>query len=285
MTARLQGIHRYPVKSLLGEDLPSVTLGQSGIPGDRAWATRDEVRGGIRGAKKIPELMALRARYAEEPKLDSPAPAAEITAPSGERFLTNDPDAASKLSQAIGHEVTLWPLLPADQLEHYKRGAPDDPDFMAELRATFAREPDEPLPDLGAFPPEILQYESPPGTYFDAYPLLIISTASLRSMQAVSGESQIDVRRFRPNLVVDLDEEAGFPEEAWNGKPVRIGGAVVQIEMVCPRCVMTTHGFADLPKDPKIMRSLVQNNGGNLGVYASVLEAGSVKLGDAVEVS
>ncbi len=281
--ATIRSIHRYPVKSLQGETLERVRLGSKGIPGDRAWATRDEARGGIRGAKKIPALMECAARYLEEPG-DGPAPAAEITPKQGEPFLTSDPDASLRLAKAIGHEVTLWPLLPADQLDHYRRGAPDDPDFMQELRGIFAREPDEPLPDIGAFPPEILQYESPPGTYFDAYPLLLVSESSLRSMQAAAGDSVFDVRRFRPNLLVDCGDAAGYPEEEWAGKRARIGSALLQVEIVCPRCVMTTHGFSDLPKDPTIMRTLVRENGGNLGIYASVVEPGVVAAGDAIEL-
>jgi hypothetical protein len=281
MSATIRSIHRYPVKSLLGETLERALLGENGIPGDRAWATRDEVRGGIRGAKKIPALMECSARYLEEPG-SGPAPAAEITPREGASFLTSDPEASQRLTKAIGHEVSLWPLLPADQLEHYQRGAPDSEDFMEELRATFGREPDEPLPDLGAFPPELLQYESPPGTYFDAYPLLLISENGLRAMAATAGDSVFDVRRFRPNLLLDCGEAAGFPEHEWAGQRARVGEALLQFELVCPRCVMTTHGFADLPKDPTIMRSLVRETGGNLGIYANVVEPGVVSAGDTL---
>lgn len=281
MSATIRSIHRYPVKSLLGETLERALLGEKGIPGDRAWATRDEVRGGIRGAKKIPALMECAARYLEEPG-DGPAPAAEITPKEGTPFLTSDPEASQRLTKAIGHEVSLWPLLPADKLEHYQRGAPDHEDFMEELRTLFARLPDEPLPDLGAFPPELLQYESPPGTYFDAYPLLLISENGLRAMSAAAGDSVFDIRRFRPNLLLDCGEAAGFPEHEWAGKRARVGEALLQFELVCPRCVMTTHGFSDLPKDPTIMRSLVRETGGNLGIYATVIEPGAVSTGDPI---
>ena len=60
-------IRRYPVKSMEGEVLDAVELSAGGLPGDRAWAVRDEVRGGIRGAKKIPALMRLSSRYADKP--------------------------------------------------------------------------------------------------------------------------------------------------------------------------------------------------------------------------
>ena len=63
-------LYRYPVKSMAGERLDEVLLGPKGVLGDRAWAVRDEVRGGIRGAKKIPALMGLRARYPAPPEAE-----------------------------------------------------------------------------------------------------------------------------------------------------------------------------------------------------------------------
>ena len=66
------------------------------------------------------------------------------------------------------------------------------------------------------------------------------------------------------------------------GSTIQIGEARFKVEMECPRCVMTTHPMGDLPKDPQIMRSLVQENGGNLGVYASLVAPGRIRPGDAV---
>jgi uncharacterized protein YcbX len=276
----LEAIHRYPVKSMLGESLSRTSLGEKGMPGDRAWAVRDEVRGGIQGGKKLPGLMSCAARYLEEPGTgDAPAP--EIELPSGEVLRASDPDAAKRIGEAIAHEISLWPLLPADALEHYRRVAPDNDDMVEELRAIFGREPDEPLPDLGKFPPEIFEFQSPPGSYFDLYPLLVMTRQSLETLAACAPESRIDVRRFRPNLLVSA-EGGDFPELAWVGKRVQIGKAVIAVEMECPRCVMTTHGFADLPKDPNVMRKLVQNAEGNLGVYATVETPGEIRAGDPV---
>ena len=141
------------------------------------------------------------------------------------------------------------------------------------------------MPDLAAFPPEILEYESPPGTYFDAFPLLIMTRQTLQTMQARQPESQFDVRRFRPNLLLDnTDTSSDFPEQAWVGRRLKLGSAVLKAEMACPRCAMTTHGFDDLPKDPKIMRALVRENAGNLGLYASVEVPGEASLNDTLIV-
>ena len=275
-TASVASIYRYPVKSMMGETLSEADIGEAGIPSDRGWAVRDEKRGGIRGGKKIPQLMTLAAKSGTVAPLITAADGGSASA-SSERI--ND-----WLSGKLNHPVTLWPLLPADQLDHYRRGAPDTEDFEQELRAVFGRLPDEPLPDLAGFE-ELLEFESPPGTYFDAFPISIISQQSLNTMNQLEGESRFDVRRFRPNLLVDVPgSDHPFPEQAWVGKTLAIGSVTLKIDTTCPRCAMTTRGFDDLPQDPQIMRKLVANSEGNLGIYASVVKVGKVATGDSVTV-
>lgn len=275
-TASVATVYRYPVKSMMGETLSEADIGEAGIPGDRGWAVRDEKRGGIRGGKKIPQLMTLAAKSGTAAPL--------ITAADGNSASASYERINDWLSDKLNHPVTLWPLLPADQLDHYRRGAPDTEDFEQELRAVFGRLPDEPLPDLAGFE-ELLEFESPPGTYFDAFPISIISQQSLNTMNQLEGESRFDVRRFRPNLLVDiLGSDHPFPEQAWVGKTLAIGSVTLKIDTTCPRCAMTTHGFDDLPQDPQIMRNLVANSEGNLGIYASVVKVGKVATGDSVTV-
>ena len=254
--ATVSEIRRYPVKSMQGESLASVAVGEDGLRGDRSWATRDEERGGIEGARKLPSLLQCTSRFPDAVEDRGPLPVPEIELPDGTRLRADDPTAAKRLSELAGRQLTLWPRVPAENEEHYRRGAPDHEDMLEELRGIFARTPDEPLPDIGAFPPEILASSTLPGTYFDAYPLFLLSTASLASLQAAQPTSRFDSRRFRPNLLLEAEENSGYPENAWVGNRVRVGEAVFQVAMKCPRCLMTTHAFADLPKDPKIMRTL-----------------------------
>lgn len=269
---------------MMGERIAHAELGPNGIPGDRAWALRDEERGGIRGAKKIAELMRFAARYLEEPAAGA-APAPEITLPDGAKLRASASGASEQISGALGQKVTLWPLLPADALDHYRRGAPTHEDMEQEMRAVFGRLPDEPLPDFSIFPKELFEFESPPGTYFDAFPLLLLTDATLRRLQQLAPASKVDVRRFRPNLVVATpDGVADFVEQGWIGKRVRVGEAELEIAMTCPRCVMITHGFADLPKDPGLMRTVVREANQNVGVYVRVARPGRIAVGDSVEL-
>ena len=160
----------------------------------------------------------------------------------------------------------------------------------AQLRAVFSRLPDEPLPDLATFPAEVLEFDTPPGTYFDAYPILLLSEAALHSLSS-RASNNFDQRRFRPNILIkDMTPETtggtnkDFPENDLAGKRIKIGDVVLSVEMACPRCIMTTHPVAELPKDPNIMRQLVAHNDGNLGVYARIIEGGTMRLGDKLEI-
>jgi len=279
---RLIEINRYPVKSMMGESLETAMLSATGIPGDRAWTVRDEARGGICGAKRFATLMQCRARYIEEPPAGESA-LAEIELPTGERFRTDTADTGVRLSRFLDAPVTLWPLLPKEALDHYRRGAPVSGDLLEELRRIFVRTPEEPLPDLSAFPAELRQFESPPGTYFDAFPLLLLTRNALSELTRRAPGLQFDPRRFRPNLLIDAEGDTAFPERDWCGRRLRIGSAVMEVTLECPRCVMTTLPFAELPADRGIMRTLVRETDGKLGVYARPVTFGRIRCGDRIE--
>ncbi len=267
---------RYPVKSMIGERVDSIALDELGVVGDRTWAARDLERGGIRGAKKIGGLMQLAARDTDDGQV-------EITLPDGATISTTDGDVDTRVSEAIGHSVQLEALRPADDLDHYRRGAPDGDDMLAELRAVFGRTDDEPLPDFEIFPPEIMEFESPPGTYYDAFPLLVLTESALRALGEAVPESIVDVRRFRPSIVVDTDE-TGHPEFGWTGRTATIGSATIRFGEPCPRCVMVTREIdADTPGDRAVLRHIVRDLDQNVGVYATVVTPGAVATGDSVE--
>lgn len=277
-------IWRHPVKSMVGERLARTSLGPLGVPGDRGWALRDDEAGEIRGAKKLPILMQCRARYRTEPAGDA-IPHADIELPDGTRTATDDPEVHARLSALVGRRVTLWPRRPADDREHYRRVLPEGADLERELREVFGRLPDEPLPDLMVFPPEILEFTSPLGTYFDAYPLHVLTTASLATLGHGAPPGRFDRRRFRPNVLVETPAgTTGLPEAGWTGRTLRVGGAEVRVEMPAVRCSMTIRAQPDLPADPEVLRTIVREGAQNLGAYASIVRPGDVTVGDPVEI-
>ncbi len=276
----VQTLWRYPVKSMLGEQLDTVPVSRLGFPGDRGYAIRDEQAGEIRGAKKIPTLFQCSARYLESP-VEARIPPAEVTLPGGATVRTDDGDLNARLTQALGRPVTLWPRQPAENTDHYRRKERDP----KELREVLGLEEGEPLPSFEGIPEDLFHYVSPLGTYFDAYPLHILTTASLRSLAQHYPEGQFAPERFRPNIVIASagasDEKE---EESWKGKAIRIGEVELQVVVPTIRCVMTTLPQGTLPKDPRILRTLVQYHSQHLGVYVTVKRTGMVRVGDGVEV-
>ena len=272
-------IWRYAVKSMAGESLAQTHVGSLGVPGDRGWALRDETAGEIRGAKKLPALMRCHARYRSEPGADA-IPQADITLADGTTTATDDPQVHARLSALVGRPVTLWPRRPPEDRDHYRRGLPDHPDMDTELRQVFGRLADEPLPDLSTLPPEIFEFTSPLGTYFDVSPIHLLTRASLATLGPAD---RFDRRRFRPNVLVDTpDDQRGLLEAAWVGREIRVGAAVLRGELRTMRCSMVTAAQADLPKDPSILRAIVHDADQCLGLYASVSTPGAVAVGDPV---
>ncbi|MGB4780460.1 MOSC domain-containing protein, partial [Candidatus Methylomirabilis sp.] len=152
-----------------------------------------------------------------------------------------------------------------------------------ELRAVFGLEPEDPLPDLSGVPPVAWEFYTPPGTYFDLFPIHVLTTSTLQLMSQLNPAANWDVRRFRPNVLVDTGSTTGVTENDWVGRTIHIGDLVVKGELPTIRCAMPTHAQADLPRDPSVLRTIVRKANQSLGLYASVIEAGSVATGDPVE--
>ena len=280
-------IHRHPVKSMGGESIRETLIEKRfGVVGDRAWAIRDLSAGEIRGAKKIPALMMLGARYLEDPKDGASAPI-EIDLGDGRRVRSGDPSVSERISEQLGRPVQLCSRPPAHDKAHYRRARPiTDPD--AEMREAYELLPDEPTPKLMEGPVDlslVTEYVSPPGTYFDFFHLHLLTLQSLARLQSLLPDSQVDPRRFRPNLVIDwAGSEQPFPEFAWPGRCLAIGELRLQVIMPAMRCGMITHAQADLRKDPSIMRAVVRECDMNFGVGAQVLTPGCVRVGDRVRL-
>lgn len=299
-------ICRYAVKSMAGERLADCAVGTLGIPGDRGWALRDETTGEITNAKHFPVLMQSAARYREAP---APGfiPHVDITLPDGTAIGSDATDVNARLSDLLGKPVSLWPLRPAEDAEHYRRKSKTARVFgrlarfaafraalpaltsfgpaHEELREAFSREPGEPLPDLSTLPAEIIEFTSPRGTYFDAFPIHLLTTASLEMMARLNPAATWDMRRFRPNFLIETKPDIkGLVEAEWEGRKVHIGGVELKCEVPTVRCGMTIQAQAGIEKDPSILRTIVRDADQNLGIYASVITPGEVRVGDPVEL-
>lgn len=121
---------------------------------------------------------------------------------------------------------------------------------------------------------------------YDRGHLHILTTASLRSLaNLLSPEALTDVRRFRPNIVIDMDRaEAGFPDRQLIGKQLRIGDALVAVKEPCERCSFTALAQGELPFAKDVLHAIARHGGGGFGVLASVIETAPIRDGDPVRL-
>jgi uncharacterized protein YcbX len=282
LVGTVKEIWRYPVKSMAGERMQRANVSARGIYGDRGWAIRDEKAGEIRNARKMPALLHCTAIYLREPNADD-APPAQITLPDGTTFRSDSAEANARLSDLLGRSVSIWPLQPASERDFLKRAAPDNPDMIAEMRQVFGRLENEPLPDFSTLPPQILEFTSPFGTFFDAFPFNVLTTASLMTLARSNPTADFDSRRFRPNVLIETDRGIeGLAESEWSGRILRIGAMRIKVEMPTVRCVIPTLDQPGVKKDPSVLRTIVRDAAQNLGAYATIATAGTIALGDQV---
>lgn len=258
---------RYPVKSVMGEELNASDVTERGLLGDRTYALVDVSNGKVASAKnprKWPNLFDCRAAFIEPPRAGAKIPAVRITLPDGSVVTSHQADINSILSKVVGREVNLAMTPPAKpSLEEY-------------------------WPDIdGLAHREIVTDEAmPAGTFFDCAVVHVLTTATIDQLRELYPQGRFEVRRFRPNVVVGLASgEKNFVENSWTAHRLTIGDDVrLSIIGPCPRCVMTTLSQGDLPKDPSILRAAAQHNQANVGVYASVARGGTIRRGDPVKL-
>jgi uncharacterized protein YcbX len=110
-----------------------------------------------------------------------------------------------------------------------------------------------------------------------------MTTSALQSLTEAVPESQVDVLRFRPSIVVETNSGEGHVEFSWKGKTASLGTAVIEFLDPCPRCIMITRKVNDeLPEDRAILRHVVRDLNQAVGVYARIVTPGSIALGDTL---
>jgi uncharacterized protein YcbX len=234
---------RYPVKSMQGQRLAAAQVQADGLDGDRRWGVRDEGTGRVLTGRREPRLLEATARLESGTEL-------VITLPDGTTLDGSGAATDGALSDWLGHAVRL--------VEAGAEGG----------RAEFFADPTD---DTS----EAMEWTMPPGRFVDALPLLLMTTASLRAGAALHPAGAWDVRRFRPNVLLDASTD-GWLEDEWCGGVVRIGQVELAPLQPCVRCTMVTRAQPGLHRDLDVYRTLARHHGGTLGVWTSVVVGGTI---------
>ncbi len=282
-------LYRYPVKSLGGEQVESVEIGTRGIKGDRLWAVRDLERDVTATARRIPALLNATARYVAPIASDAgpgSAPEVEITFPDGAVLSSSDGGVDAKLSELAGREMRLTALPAADDTSLHKLSRDERENMsIAALRKDFGITEGEKFPDMSMFRvadlTTLARYSTPPGMFVDLAPVHVMTQTSLQTIGAELGGDDVDVRRFRPNILLALNNpDDELPESKWTGGHLSLGGAVLEVTMPTIRCVVPSRAQPGFDVDRRITKAVAGRAGRCLGSYCWVDTGGTVSVGD-----
>jgi uncharacterized protein YcbX len=242
---------RYPVKSMQGERQRSLTVLADRIEGDRVRGVFDRETGRLASAKRFSRL--LEATGADD----------HLVLPDGQKVAFADPAASAALSAWLGRDVQLVAAPAAGSLSY---------------EMTF----DPPNDDA-----ELVDIPTPAGTLLDLAPVHLLTTATLDHCRARRPDLDWDVRRFRPNLLVDVDAPP-FAEDGWAGRRLTVGPVVLSVLMPTVRCAMPLRAQpGGLSRQPELFAAMSDLNGAHpnhLGVYLQVITPGVIAEGDPVMV-
>jgi len=260
----VKSLTRYPVKSMLGEEIDTSYVTHKGLLGDRAYALIDTTSGKIISAKnpkKWGSLFFHSAKYSTEPSLKQVG-TVQIHFSDSKTIESSNHEMDAVLSSYLGQDVTLTSLVPP----------------KVQLEEHFAQI-EEVQQDNGFIDADMAN-----GTFFDLGMIHLLSTATLTHLNKTYPQSDFNVRRFRPNILIQLDDKGTpFVENGWIGKQIAIGDEVIlQIKQATPRCIMTTLAQEKIPKDLNILKTLIHDNHGNIGVYAEIIQEGTFHANDPI---
>ncbi|WP_139272949.1 MOSC domain-containing protein [Mycobacterium paraffinicum] len=264
---RVQSLLRYPVKSMLGETVPSMFVDEHGAEGDRRLALLDATTGHVASAKNARLWRALLTCTANRH-----AGGVNIELPDGTSVAADDPGVDDRLSQLLGRTVRLVTQRPDG--------------------ATLVRPDPEQLLELGLDAEvggRILEIArtTPGDSFTDEAPLHAITTATLEHIG-------VEALRYRPNLV--FATPPGCPpyvENDWVGQEIAVGEVRLRVLTATSRCVVPTLEHGSLPRAPQALRTPAAENrwdtGGHgaqpcAGAYLAVVTDGVIHVGDPVTI-
>jgi uncharacterized protein len=253
-SCRVAELWRYPVKSLLGERVSTMRVVGDGVDGDRMWGIQDRNDGRILTARREPRLLFASSRVSESGCLPV------ITLPEGQRLTGLGPATDAALSTWLGKTVTLVAAAESDAARaEYFADATDD-----------ASQP--------------IEWTMPKGRFVDAFPILVMTTAGLRDVAAGYTSGIWDVRRFRPNVLIQIDGQ-GWLEDTWVDRQLDVGSAQLVPRRRCVRCTMVNRAQPGLDKDVNIYKTVYRTHGGDAGMWTQVAQPGLISEGDPVQVT
>ncbi|HEX6524196.1 MAG TPA: MOSC N-terminal beta barrel domain-containing protein [Streptosporangiaceae bacterium] len=290
MLGTVTTLRRYPVKSMLGEEVASSEVSPRGLTGDRGLALIHRTTGRVASAKNPRlwrALLTLTARAADTgPETGT---AVRITLPDGRTVRSTDTDVDDVLSRFLGQDVTLTAEPPPDAaMEHA------DPDQV--IRGGVTAQADISLVQISA--------GAPPGTFFNFAPVHIVTTSTLDRIAKLSPDGTAEAPRYRPNIVLSTPGHDGFTENDWLGRDLAVSNSDLLLRVVArtPRCAVPTlpQGPApgqagSLPRSAAALRVVADHNRvlprehstapePCAGVYAQVIRPGRIAVGDTLSL-
>lgn len=244
---------RYPVKSLLGERLSAVSLLADGVADDRMWGIQDCNDGRILTGRREPRLLFASSRV-------GPDGLPTISLPDGQELSGPGAATDAALSAWLGKAVILV--------------------YAPESEAPRAEYFADPTDDTS----RAIEWAMPTGRFVDAYPVLLMTTAGLRGCRSVYPGGSWDVRRFRPNILIEHGGD-GWVEDAWAERRLDVGSTQLLPRRRCIRCTMVNRAQPGLDRDVTIYKTLHQAHRGEAGMWTQVVQPGIVSLGDAVTIA
>ena len=253
----VESLWRYPVKSMRGEELQELFAGYAGIYGDRLFAFESSAN--PRGfpfftGRDQRQMIRYRARFRDPEKAARPV---------------NVNEAEKHNANPISADVSE--LMIDVETPDGKTFAINDPALINHLR----------LNTNGDHQLRLLRSDK---AITDARPLSIFAVQTAKKLGDETGEN-VDKRRFRANVYVDLTNTDGFAEDQFVGRSLRIGSKVtVAVLQRDARCMMITLDPDTAEKSPAILKAVAQAHEGMAGVYGAVLTEGMIRKGDSVEL-
>ena len=247
----LAEIWRYPVKSMLGEQIDQAIVGAGGIQGDRRWAVVDAESGVSLSAKRYADLLRCRAWTCDGGVM--------IKLPNSGEFPAGSAEVAHGLSDLLGRKVTTCSADATETIQH-------------EFPTAVTEGEGEPF-----------LYEPETDAFFDCAPLQLLTSSTIVELRRLLPASTISQTRFRPNFLLETSEP-GFIENNWVNKSLALGSVKCQVYDDTRRCIMVALGQGNLPRDMDVIRTILKENEGRAGVALRTLDSGTVNCGVKVEV-